>query len=333
MKKTVLTLALAATVTAGIAATAQACTTSVYNNGEAALSVRTMDWFGHDDAKVVGDGAGIQNTYATGNDGVKAKSKYASMKVVSFLPGIAAEAMNEEGLEARILYLGKDYTEFSEPTKGRPDVDALNVPSWAVDNFKSVDEVVAALEGVDVVNNGVCGLPPHNDMEHCSEVAPVHYQFADKAGNTAVVEFIAGEMKVYTEEGSAYMSNDPEFSFHLTLDKESAVGDSSIRPYDRRLRAKAVLADMYSRNVTDTEAAKVAIKAAGATSFAGYDQLDKNVGDVFPTLWTVYTDRNNGEWVLDRHDTWNGEKYNFDMFETNKAERQVMGIHPQAMYQ
>ncbi|GLP95686.1 linear amide C-N hydrolase [Paraferrimonas sedimenticola] len=334
MKKSVIALAAAAALSAGVATVANACTTLVYNNGDAAISVRTMDWYGHDDAQIVGEGKGMKHTYAQGSNAVTTKAKYASMKIVSFLPGIVAEAMNEEGLEAHLLYLGTDYTSFAEPTEAKQDVDALQVAQWAVDNFKTVEEVVANLEKVDVVNSGVCGLPPHNDMAHCSETAPVHFQFADRNGDTAVVEFVGGEMKIYRGEGTAYMSNDPEFSAHLIMDKEFTKADGSIRPYDRRLRGKTIVEDMYARDVKDATAAKNSMKAAANNVFAGYDQLDKNVGDVFPTLWTVHTDRNAGEWVFDRYDTWNVETYNFSMFDTNKPERQPMGIHPtKVMYQ
>ena len=90
---------------------------------------------------------------------------------------------------------------------------------------------------------------------------------------------------------------------------------------------------MYTRDVTDNEAAKLSIKGAGATIFAGYDQIDPYANDVFPTLWTIYTDRNELEWVLDRYDTWSAEIYDFTMFDTKLAERQQMGIHPEPIYQ
>ena len=73
------------------------------------------------------------------------------------------------------------------------------------------------------------------------------------------------------------------------------------------------------------------MKAVANSTFAGYDQLDHSLEtpDVFPTLWTVHTDRNQGEWVLDRYDTWTAETYNFTMFDVNKAESTTLGIHPQ----
>ena len=336
MTRSKFALAALAAFTCSTAGIALACTTAVYNNGNAALSVRTMDWFGHDDARVVGDGVGIENTYADTDTALTTTSKYASMKIESFLTKIVAEAMNEKGLEARILYLGTDYTSYTsypKPSDLKIDVDVKRAAEWAVDNYATVPEVVEAIQKIDVINTGICGLPPASDMSDCKEVTPAHLQFADRAGNTAVVEFVRGEMLIYQEEGTAYMSNDPEFAAHLILDKEQTIPGHTIRSYDRRLRAKAVLADMYERDVTDNEAAKLSIKGAGATIFAGYDQIDPYANDVFPTLWTIYTDRNELEWVLDRYDTWNAEIYNFSMFDTTLAERQQMGIHPEPMYQ
>lgn len=336
MTKSNFALAAATVLSCCTAGIALACTTAVYNNGEAAMSVRTMDWYGHDDARVVGDGAGIKNTYADSEGALTTTSKYASMKIESFLPKIVAEAMNEKGLEAHLLYLGPDYTEYTsypKPTDSKIDVDVLRLAEWAVDNYETVPQVVEAIQKIDVVNTGICGLPPANDMGHCSEITPAHFQFADRAGNTAVVEFVRGEMLIYQEEGTAYMSNDPEFAAHLILDKEQTQPGSTIRSYDRRLRAKAVLADMYKRDVKESEAAMNSMKGAGATIFAGYNQLDPFANEVFPTLWTIYTDRRKSEWVLDRYDTWNAEIYNFTMFDTKLAERQQMGIHPKPIYQ
>lgn len=322
MKKTLLAIALATTATVGIA---NACTTAVYNNGEAQLTMRTMDWFGHDQAVVVGTGAGIDTQYSA-TDGVATRSKFAALKIESFNPGIVAEAMNEQGLEARILYLGTGAgTEFAQDRADTKNVDAGMVPTWAVDNFSSVTEVVSALQSVDVLPTAVCDLPNHEG--ECI-YPPVHYQFADAQGNTAVVEFIKGEMKIYTGSGSAYMSNDPAFDEHLALDEQQAEAGSTILPSDRRLRAKSVIADMYERNVTDATKAQNSMKAVGATVFAGYDQIDKSVNDVFPTLWTNYTDRDAKTWTFDRYDTWAVEHYSFDMFNNNEAKRVVLGAHP-----
>lgn len=71
------------------------------------------------------------------------------------------------------------------------------------------------------------------------------------------------------------------------------------------------------------------MKAVANSTFAGYEQLDHSLEtpNVFPTLWTVHTDHNQGEWVLDRYDTWSAETYNFTMFDVNKAESTTLGIH------
>ncbi|MGF1777494.1 linear amide C-N hydrolase [Vibrio nomapromontoriensis] len=332
MKKIALTLAVTATLSAGIVATSQACTSAIYNHGDASLSVRTMDWFGHDDAVVVGTGSGIEVRYADTDEGVTSKSKYAALKIKSFAPQIVAEAMNEHGLVARILYLGLDYTQMAPERAGVPDVAASKFPSYAVDNFASVEEVILDLPNIDVIQDAVCDLPTHEG--ECLP-APVHYHLTDANGDSAVIEFVAGETKIYhgdvnTAPSAQYLSNDPEFSFHRNLDKEQTEAGSTIRAYDRRLRAKAILDDMYARDVSDNTQALNSMKAAGASVFAGYSQLDPYANDVFPTLWTIYTDQNAKEIVLDRYDTWQIERYNFDMFNNEQPKEVILGAHPKA---
>lgn len=332
MKKIALTLAVTATLSAGIVATSQACTSAIYNHGDASLSVRTMDWFGHDDAVVIGSGKGIESRYADTNEGLTTSSKYASLKIKSFRPQVVAEAMNEHGLVARILYLGLDYTQMAPERAGVPDVAASKFPSYAVDNFTSVEDVVSAIPNIDIIQDSVCDLPKHEG--ECMP-APVHYHLTDAKGESAVIEFIRGEIKIYrgdidTAPSAQYLSNDPEFSFHMTLDKEQTEAEGSIRAYDRRLRAKAVLEEMHAAGVSDNTQALNSLKAAGATIFSGYHQLDPYVNDVFPTLWTVYTDQNAKELTLDRYDTWQIERYNFDMFNNEQPKEVILGAHPKA---
>lgn len=332
MNKSILTLAVAATLSAGVVNVANACTSAIYNNGDASLTMRTMDWFGHDDAVVVGAGQGIERTYGDTDEAMTTQAKYASMKIKSFAPGLVAETMNEEGLVARILYLGTDYTEMAPDRAGVPDVGASQFPNYAVDNFSSVAEVVKNLEAIDVIQDKVCDLPNHEG--ECIP-APVHYHITDASGDSAVIEFVAGEVKVYHGDvagfpGAQYLSNDPEFGFHLTLDKMKTESGASIRAYDRRLRAKEVVEDMYARDVKNSDKAMLSLKSAGATVFAGYDQEDPYTGGVFPTLWTVYTDQNAKQMFLDRYDTWEVESYNFDMFNSNEAKEVVLGAHPAA---
>ncbi|MEZ9924261.1 linear amide C-N hydrolase [Vibrio breoganii] len=334
--KSVIALVIAAATSVGAMSIANACTTAVYNNGEVSISSRSMDWYGHDEAQVVGTGKGVQNEYSATENPVTANSKYATLKINSFLKsttakgnGVVAEAMNDAGLEARILYLGREYTAFPEGSPATPDVSALEVPNWASDNYATVAEVLDAIESgtVDIVEAEICNLP--NSGGHCSQ-APVHYQFADKTGDKAVVEFVQGELKVYRGDDAEILTNNPELSVHLEFSANGKKSDGSIHPIDRRLRAKEIVTDMYSRNVTDNTAAKNAMKAVAHSTFAGYEQLDHTleIPTVFPTLWTVHTDRNAGEWILDRYDTWAAEKYDFTMFDVNKATETVLGQHP-----
>ncbi len=201
MKKSILALALAATSTIAVVGTATACTTAVYHNGNASLSSRSMDWYGHDEAQVVGTGKGVNATYAASESPVTATTKYATLKIEPFHNSsdemdkpLVAETLNDAGLEARILYLGRDNTAFPEGTPETPDVSALEVPNWASDNFATVPEVLEAIEGgkVDIIEAELCNLPGSDG--HCTQ-APVHYQFADKTGDMAVVECVQGELK------------------------------------------------------------------------------------------------------------------------------------------
>ncbi|MPW29179.1 linear amide C-N hydrolase [Agarivorans sp. B2Z047] len=325
MNKTLIALTIAAS-TFGIMQTAKACTTAAYHNGEAQVTMRTMDWNGYDNATVVGKGRGIENSYSK-TDGVSSKAKYAAIKIESFTHGTVAEGINEKGLEARILYLGTAAgTQFQDDTAEVSNVDAGQVPNYVLDNFATVAEALEGLKAVEVIPTGITGIPGHEDE---AIYPPVHFQLVDASGDVAVVEYIGGEMKVYNEHGASYMSNDPAFDFHLNLDKEQVEPNATIRAADRRLRAKLSTEDLYQRNVTDSQQALISMKATQAAAFSGYNQQDPYADNAtFPTLWTVFTDRTNKTMMLDRAHTFAVESYSFDMFDTGVAKRVVLGENP-----
>ncbi|WP_303550157.1 MULTISPECIES: linear amide C-N hydrolase [unclassified Agarivorans] len=325
MTKTLIALTIAAS-TFGAMQTANACTTAAYHNGEAQITMRTMDWNGYDNATVVGEGRGMLNRYSE-TDGVSTKAKYAAIKIESFGDATVAEGINEKGLEARILYLGTDAgTEFQADTADVPNVDAGQVPNFVLDNFATVTEALEALKAVDVIPTGITGIPGHEDE---ALYPPVHYQLVDASGNVAVVEYIGGEMKVYTEHGASYMSNDPAFDYHLNLDKEQVEPNATIRAADRRLRAKRVTEELYQRGVTNSHQALISMKATQATSLSGYNQQDPYLDNAtFPTLWTVFTDRANKTLLLDRAHTFTVESYSFEMFDGGESARVVLGENP-----
>ncbi|PMF97876.1 hypothetical protein BCV02_17815 [Vibrio breoganii] len=60
---TAIALVIAAATSVGAISIANACTSAVYNNGDVSMTVRTMVWSGQDQAKIVGKGKGIENTY------------------------------------------------------------------------------------------------------------------------------------------------------------------------------------------------------------------------------------------------------------------------------
>ncbi len=79
--------------------------------------------------------------------------------------------------------------------------------SWALGNFKTVDEVRAAVEAADI------WLPI---VPFCGNVpAPWHAAVWDRSGKGIVIEFLNGKKIVYDNPVGA-MTNGPEFSWHLT---------------------------------------------------------------------------------------------------------------------
>jgi choloylglycine hydrolase len=108
------------------------------------------------------------------------------------------DGMNEKGLSAALLW--QRDAEFQEP--GAPDFTLSNVDlvSWALSNNSNVSGVLRDLKDMAVWHNGML-LP-----------RPVHLVLHDAEGQSAVVEWIKGEMTVHTgKEYKDVTTNEPDY--------------------------------------------------------------------------------------------------------------------------
>lgn len=112
------------------------------------------------------------------------KSKYGSITFVQYGREIAFGGMNEKGLVVNELWL--DNTEY--PTKdNRPNLSVDQYAQYILDNYQSVDEVVAEIEKVR--------LRPTTD-----NFTKIHFFVVDRMGNTLVIEYLNGKAVIHFKE-------------------------------------------------------------------------------------------------------------------------------------
>ncbi len=199
--------ALAATLAAISANGADACTgiTLKSRNGDVVVA-RTMDWSreemdnmyiiaprGHTARSLLPDGTknGMQFTSIYGYVGL-------GMEEADFV----VDGTNEAGLSAALFYFpgyGK-YVEYDAAYNDQT-VSDLQLVSWILSQFSTIDQVKSAIENIRVVH-----VDPRADT--------VHWRITQSDGTQVVLEFIDGKPVFYDSE-LGVLTNSPAYSWHI----------------------------------------------------------------------------------------------------------------------
>jgi len=120
---------------------------------------------------------------------------------------LATEGMNEKGLTISANTLKMSVYESETSTK--PKLLYWDTVEFVLSNFETVKEALAGLKKVAVVGS-------HKLV--CDQGACFHWAIADATGNSAIIEFVKGEMRV--KEGRkqhvGVMTNDPDLDWQQT---------------------------------------------------------------------------------------------------------------------
>ena len=201
---------LAVGVFGAMPSTTTACTSLLIpTSDEGYVYGRTME-FGVEldsSAMVIPRQYALVGTGPEGKPGKTWTSKYAAGGINAFQLPFLVDGVNEKGLAGGILYF-PDYAVYTPAAKtdATKSVAPWEFLTWALTNFATVDEVKAALDGVEILDV---------KMPQLGLVPPFHYTLHDLTGNSLVIEPINGTLKVY-DNPTGVMTNSPTFDWHLT---------------------------------------------------------------------------------------------------------------------
>lgn len=201
-----------ALVTAGtlVGAAAEACTRGVFiGENDTVITLRSMDWKNEIGSNLWVLPRGMERSGAAGPDSMTWTSEYGSVIATAF-DAATADGMNEHGLVANLLYLSESVYPDTPPTA---DSKPMSISVWAqyiLDNFATVDEAVAAMEREDVY------LVPV--MSPDGEPGTVHLSLSDPSGDSAVFEYVDGELTIHHSREYRVMTNSPTYDQQLALD-------------------------------------------------------------------------------------------------------------------
>lgn len=120
------------------------------------------------------------------------------------------DGINSEGLYMGGLYL-PNVTEYPEANAGsrQPTLSVFDLINYVLGTSASVAE---ALTNIGMVEVDLGTIQQKSDRK----VYPLHFMIIDKKGNSAVIEFTGGVMKITTTGNLQVMTNSPEIAFQQT---------------------------------------------------------------------------------------------------------------------
>ncbi|MDP3706286.1 MAG: linear amide C-N hydrolase [Legionellaceae bacterium] len=201
--------ACAALYLSGNTSDSQACTRALYvGSDNTVITGRSMDWTEdmHSDLWVFP--RGIQRNGEAGPNSAQWTSKYGSV-VASVYNLVSADGMNEKGLVMNMLYLVE--TDYGKPVANHPPLSISLWGQYTLDNFASVSEAVNALQA-----NPFYIIAPNLPNGTASQV---HLSLSDPSGDSAIFEYINGQLVIHHGKEYQVMTNSPIYSKQLALNE------------------------------------------------------------------------------------------------------------------
>lgn len=173
---------------------------------------RTVEWAlndaQHNQILVVPRNKKFVGQTPEGNNGKRWDGKYGFVTLTAYGQPYGPDGMNEEGLYVGVYYL-PDYAEYGiyNPAKAENSMSVGDLMQWMLSSFKTVDEIIANLNSVLVVNV--------DNKDFGGAALPFHYKIVDPSGNSKIIEIVnKGEVKVY-DPYIGVITNSPTYDWHL----------------------------------------------------------------------------------------------------------------------
>ena len=141
-------------------------------------------------------------------NGLKWKAKYGFVGASVVVDQFIGEGINEKGLNAGLFYF-PHYGSLAEYEKSKANISIadMELVTWILSNFETVDEVKEGIKKIKVVNIG------YDDKG--KPLPTAHWRIGDVKGNNIVLEIVNnGEIKIYDNKVGV-LTNSPDYEWHI----------------------------------------------------------------------------------------------------------------------
>lgn len=265
--------------------TSQACTRLLNaQNPNAVILGRTMDWSDDLYTNLFVFPRGIMRHGQAMVNPLTWSSKYGSIAATAY-DQITTDGLNEKGLAAHVLWLKEsDYGQRDAKRQG------LSITMWAqyfLDNFASVQEAIQA------TNSQNFQIEPFVDPA-TKRAIKLHLALEDKTGDSAIIEYINGQVYIYHSRQYTVLTNSPNYKKQLeNVTLYTGFGGDKPIPGAMGSRARFVRGSYYLKylpNVDTKEASITQTLSALRTITEPYHDVHQSGKDFNPTLWHTLID-------------------------------------------
>lgn len=185
------------------------CTRILWNSNKlAVVTGRTMDWPTTTEPMLTvlprgmeRDGGRFATQLVVADNPARWISKYGSVVVTTYGIG-SVDGLNERGCAAHLLYL--DATDFGVRDSHKQGVQAGLWAQYILDNAENVQEALQIMDRVQPIMVAV------HDFK-----STLHMALEDADGDSAILEYVGGELTVHHGRQYRVMTNDPTYEQQL----------------------------------------------------------------------------------------------------------------------
>jgi choloylglycine hydrolase len=252
---------------------------------------RNMDWFEDTRTDVWALPRGMRRTGMTDGETLEWTSRYGSV-VAAMYGEVTSDGINERGFAVNGLYLAE--ADYGPRDPKRPGLGLAICLQYFLDNFATVAEAIAwARDSHFQIVPLLLGGKPGTG----------HLSFADAGGDSAIIEFVEGELQVH--HGSQYqvMTNSPIYDQQLEhLKAYQGFGGTTPLPGSTDSPDRFVRAAFYTPRLPETADMRLAIAqvlSVARNASAPFGTADPTRPNLSTTRWRTVSDLTHGVYYFE----------------------------------
>lgn len=263
-----------------------ACTRVTYlGPGGRVLTARSMDWKLPMVSNLWVFPRGMKRSGAAGPRSLQWEAQHGSL-IVSGYDVSTVDGMNEKGLVANLQWLAD--AEYPEDDGRTPRLSLSLWAQYALDNFATVKEAVEHFRNrpIDLATGEVPGQP--------GKLTTVHLSLSDASGDSAILEWIDGELVINHSRQHRVMTNEPRYEDQLAIMQYwRGVNAREFLPGTNRASDRFVRAAYYIDAVRQSDDPRIAASAVFSVirnTSVPYGITMDNAPNLSTTRWRVVAD-------------------------------------------